>query len=180
MTKDRARGADAASVRASASAPREKGVWHCRYRIDKYDDGVVDGSPDEVLRGEGNLLCDNGIDAMMNLLALGAGTAYTNGVNACVAVGSGVVAADRTDTTLGAEYAATGRKLASAIVTDQSVAFLGTFPVASATGDWKEVGVFNDPTLTIDTGDMLNHIVSALGNKAAGAAWVLTITITIS
>ncbi len=174
MTKDKARGADAASVEASVPAPHEAGVWHCRYRIDKYEDGVVAGDPDEVLEGEGNLLTDLGVRAMLNLLALGAGTAFTTNTNAHVAAGSDNTAAVDNDNTLGARWE--DRHVATAVVTDQSVAFSALFDTGHADGAWEEVGVFN----SLAAGDMLNHIVSPLGTKGAGSAWVLTITITIS
>ncbi len=174
MTEDKARGADAASVKAFVPAPHEAGVWHCSYQVDKYNDGVVDGNPDDVLVGEGNLLTDLGVRAMLNLLALNAGTAFTTGANAHVAAGDAVVAAVDSDNALGNRLE--DRHVATAVVTDQSVAFAATFGAGHATGDWEEVGVFN----SLAAGDMLNHIVSSLGTKAAGAAWVLTITITIS
>jgi len=173
MTEDKARGADAASVKAFPPSQPERGVWHTITRIEKYHDGIIDGNPDEVIEREGNLLCDDGIDAMLNLLAKGVGTTYSTLANAYVAMGTNAGAADHTDTTLGTE---TDRKQASAVVTNQSVAFSAAFDDDTSQVAWAEVGVFNGTP----AGDMLNHVVSALGTKAAGATWVLTITITIS
>lgn len=174
MTEDRARGTDAASVRALVPAPEESGTWHTIFRVDKYNDGIVDGDPDEVLEGEGNLLTDLGVRAMLNLLARNTGTTYSTGVNAHVQAGSDNTAAVDSDNVLGTPYAP--RQVATAVVTNQSVAFAATFAAGVATGAWEEVGTFNHLTV----GDMLNHLVTPLGTKAAGAAWVLTITITIS
>ena len=63
-------------------------------------------------------------------------------------------------------------------MTDQGVAFQATFAAGEGTGVWEEVGVFN--AAGVDAGDMLNHLVTSLGTKGAGSAWVLTLTITIS
>ncbi len=175
MTDDRARGADIASVKAFPPQQPERGVWHTITRVEKYHNGIIDGNPDDVVEVEGNLLCDAGIDAMLNLLAKNAGTAYTTAANAYVAAGSGTTAADHTDTTLETEWG-TGRKQATAVVTDQSVAFSATYIAGQATGAWEEVGVLNGA----GADDLLNHVVGALGTKAGAAAWVLTITITIS
>lgn len=174
MTVDKGRGADAASVKALVSAPLETGVWHCRYRIDKYENGVVDGAPDEVLEGEGNLLTDLGVREMLNLLARTGGTAYTTSANAYVAAGDDNTPATDADNALGNRLE--DRHQATAVVTDQGVAFAATFANGHATGDWEEVGVFNNAT----AGSMLNHIVSPLGTKGGTATWILTITITIS
>ena len=173
MTVDRAHGADVASVKAFPPQQSERGVWHTITRVEKYNDGIVDGHPDDVIEVEGNLLCDDGIAAMLNLLAKNTGTAYTNNTNAYVAMGTNAAAAGHSDTTLGTE---TDRKQASAVVTDQSVVFSAAFDDDTSQVAWAEVGVLNAAV----AGDLLNHVVSALGTKAAGATWVLTITITIS
>ena len=136
--------------------------WHAHYKVEKYNDSKLGREPDEVIEWDGNL--------MMN-----AGTAYTTGANAYVAAGSGVAAADHSDTTLTTEWG-TGRKQATAVVTNQSVAFSANYAAGQATGVWEEVGVLNGP----GADDLLNHVVASLGNKAGAAAWVLTITITIS
>lgn len=178
MTQDTARGRDTASVRAGVDAGLEIGIWHCRYRVDKYHDGrEPDGRPDEVLEGEGNMLMNAGIQVMLDLLARnGAGPVYSNSALAYLAVGDNSVgpsAEDPTDTTLDNELA---RVQATAVVTNQSVAFSASFGGAVGTGDWEEVGTFNAAA----AGDMLNRIVSSLGTKPGGATWVLTVTITIS
>lgn len=174
MTEDRALGSDTASVRAFPPPMQEKGMWHTITRVEKYNDGrEPDGHPDEVVEREGNLLCNAGIQVMLNLLAKNAGTVYSTAANAYVAAGDDNTPAVATDATLGNEYV---RFQATAVVTDQSVAFSANFAAGQATGVWEEVGVLNAAA----AGDLLNHVVSALGTKAAGAAWVLTITITIS
>ena len=177
MTEDRAHGADRASVKAFPPPQSERGTWHTITRIEKYHDGrEPDGHPDDVVEVEGNLLCNAGIAVMLDLLAVdgAAGTGYTNGVLAHLAVGSGVTGADPTDTTIETQWE--DYHTASATVTNQSVAFSATFANGHATGAWNEVGVFNAAV----AGAMLNHVVSALGTKDIAATWVLTITITIS
>ena len=49
MTEDKARGSDAASVKAFPPTTPESGTWHTIFRIDKYHDGVVKDTPDDVL-----------------------------------------------------------------------------------------------------------------------------------
>ena len=164
-----------ASIKALVDAPPERGVWHADWRIEKYHDGVVEGTPDEVLEVEGNLLVNVGIVVMLNLLARNTGTAYTNSANAYLDAGSNATVADAGDTTLGTTLQ---RKQATATVSAQTVTFQATFAAGEGTGTWEEVGVFN--AAGVNAGDMLNHLVSSLGTKAAGSAWVLTLTITIS
>lgn len=175
MTSEAGKGRVTASVRAQVEAPKETGIWHADWRIEKYHDGVVDGNPDEVLEVEGNLLTNAGIVVMLNLLARNTGTVYSTAANAYLDVGSNAGAAGAGDTTLGTTL---DRKQATAVVTDQSVAFQATFDDDDSQGNWEEVGVFN--AAGVDAGDMLNHLVSSLGSKGAGATWVLTLTITIS
>jgi len=175
MTEDTARGVDAASVKALVPTPPERGTWHTIYRIDKYNDGrEPDGNPDEVLEGEGNLLTDLGVRDMLNLLARNAGANFSTGVNAHVQAGSSNAPAVAADNVLTTPYAP--RQVATAVVTNQSVAFSASFAGGAATGAWNEVGVFN----SLAAGSMLNHLVTPLGTKGATSVWVLTITITIS
>ena len=175
MTSEAGKGHMTASVLASVEKQPERGVWHADWRIEKYHDGVVDGKPDEVLEVEGNLLVNVGIIVMLNLLARNTGTVYSNSANAYLDAGSNVAAAGAGDTTLGTPLQ---RKQATAVVANQTVTFQATFAAGEGTGTWEEVGVFN--AAGVDAGDMLNHLVSTLGTKAAGSAWVLTLTITIS
>ena len=174
MTSEAGKGHMTASVKALVEEQPESGIWHALWRIDKYHDGVVDGNPNEVLEVEGNLLVNVGIVVMLNLLARNTGTAFTTGANAHVAAGSNVAAADAGDTDLGTILGV--REVATAVVSAQTVTFQATFAAGQATGAWEEVGAFN----ALAGVTMLNHLVSALGTKAAGSAWVLTLTITIS
>lgn len=171
---DNARGVDAASVKALVDAGVERGVWHADWRLEKYHDGIVEGTPDEVLEAKGNLLVNAGIVVMLNLLARNTGTAFTTGVNAHLAAGSDATAAAAGDTDLGTILGV--REVATAVVAAQTVTFQATFAAGQATGVWEEVGAFN----ALAGVTMLNHLVSSLGTKAAGSAWVLTLTITIS
>ena len=168
------KGQDNASVLALVQPPVERGIWHADWKVEKYHDGVVDGTPDEVLEVEGNLLVNAGIVVMLNLLARNTGTAFTTGANAHVAAGSNAAAAAAGDTDLGTILGV--REVATAVVSAQTVTFQATFAAGQATGVWEEVGVFN----ALAGVTMLNHLVSSLGTKAAGSAWVLTLTITIS
>lgn len=168
------KGQDTASVRALVQPAPEKGIWHADWRIEKYADGVVEGTPDEVLEVEGNLLVNAGIVVMLNLLARNTGTAFTTGANAHLAAGSNSTPAAAGDTDLGTILGV--REVATAVVATQVVTFQATFAAGQATGVWEEVGAFN----ALAGVTMLNHLVSALGTKASGSAWVLTLTITMS
>ena len=175
MTSEAGKGSITAHVKALVEAPQERGVWHADWRIEKYHDGVVEGTPDEVLEVEGNLLVNVGIVVMLNLLARNTGTVYSTAANAYLDVGSDSTPAAAGDTTLGATRQ---RKQATAVVSAQTVTFQATFAAGEADGTWLEVGVFN--AAGVNAGDMLNHLVSDLGTKGASSVWVLTLTITIS
>ena len=174
MTSEAGKGHVTARVLALVEAPQERGIWHVDWRVEKYHDGIVEGTPDEVLEVEGNLLVNAGIVVMLNLLALNSGTAFTTSANAHLAAGSNATVADPTDTALGTLLGV--REVATAVVANQTVTFQATFAAGQATGVWEEVGAFN----ALAGVTMLNHLVSTLGTKAAGSAWVLTLTITIS
>ena len=175
MTSEAGKGSMTASVKALVEEQPERGVWRADWRVEKYHDGVVDGNPDEVLEVEGNLLVNVGIVVMLNLLARNTGTVYSTAANAYLDVGTSNAAAGAGDTTL---TATSLRKQATAVVSAQTVTFQATFVAGEASVTWEEVGVFN--AAGVNAGDMLNHLVSTLGTKAAGSAWVLTLTITIS
>lgn len=61
-------------------------------------------------------------------------------------------------------------------VIDSTIAWTSLYGAGVGTGTWNEVGVFNNATV----GTMLLRKVQALGTKAAGDVWTLTITTTFS
>ena len=172
-----ARGEDSASVLALVGPLAEIGEWYAQIRVDKWNDQDSFDSglrPDETLVTEKNLLVNTGIQLLEDLLIGAGGTAFTTGANAHLGVGTGVAAAAATDTVLTTPNGA--RKVATAVVANQTVTFQATFSAGEGTGAWEEAGTFN----AVAAGIMLNHKVQALGTKGASAVWVLTMNITIS
>ncbi len=149
--------------------------WHPHYKVEKYNDGKLDREPDEVIEWDGNVMADLGINLMLDLLIGGGGTDYDN-TNGYLGVGNSAVAADSTQTDL--QGASTARVIIDAIATiaAETLTFVATFGAAAGNFAWEEVGIFNGAA----GGTMLTRSVSALGTKAAGATWVLTITLTVS
>lgn len=177
MSQEVARGEDSASVLALVGPLAESGHWYAQIRVDKwYDQESFDSGlrPDETLETERNLLVNTGIGLLEDLLIGAGGAAYTTSANAHLAVGTGVAAAVATDTALQTPNGA--RKVATAVVANQTVTFQATFSAGEGTGAWEEAGTFNNLT----TGIMLNRKVQALGTKGAGAVWVLTMNILFS
>ena len=149
--------------------------WHAHYKVEKYNDSKLGREPDEVVEWDGNLMMDLGIGVMLSLLIGGAGTDFdaTNGYLGVGNSGAGVVS---TQTDL--QGASTARVIidAEAGLTAQTLTFLATFGAAEGNFAWAEVGIFNASS----GGTMLTRSISALGTKASGATWVLTITLEIS
>jgi hypothetical protein len=172
-----AHGEESAFVRALIDPLAEAGVWRCRTRINKWnrnEDFEAGFDPDDVFEDEGNLLINAGINLMENLLIGAGGTAYTTAANAALAVGSSAAGAAATETTLDTEL---DRKVATAVVSGQTVTFQATFNDNDSQGAWEEAGVLNNAAAA---GTLLNHKVTPLGTKGAGATWVLTMAITIA
>ena len=60
--------------------------------------------------------------------------------------------------------------------TANAIDFKASFGSSVGNFAWAEWGVFNHAS----TGVMLNRKVEALGTKASGSTWVLTVTLTIA
>lgn len=172
--------------------------WHAEMRLEKFygdsdaDPTILEGEPYEVIEWEGNLLMNGGSSCLWECL-IGNGTStasqnltFFNNANAALGVGDSNTAEAATQTDL---QAATNklRKAMNATYpqhTDgttsaaESISFQSTFASADANFVWAEWGTFNSPTAA--TGRMLNRKVQALGTKASGTSWQLTVTLTIS
>jgi hypothetical protein len=59
-----------------------------------------------------------------------------------------------------------------------SIMFRSVFGSGDANWVWAEWGTFNSPTAA--TGRMLNRKVQALGTKASGTTWTLTVTLSLA
>lgn len=137
-------------------------------------------TPYEVVEGEGNILLNVGIGQLLLLLASVGGKQYNN-ANAFCGAGDSNASVDATQTDLqggGAVFVAMGGAFPT--IVSQTVTFQSTFGAGVGTMTWEEVGVCNGNAPPGAGHEMLNRIVSSIGAKGAGDAWVLTIAITIS
>jgi len=126
----------------------------------------------------GNLLLNEGINALWTLAAGGSETAYNN-ANAELVVGDSSSAEAATQTDL---QAATN-KLFKAMDTGyptygtaQKITFRSSFAGGDANYAWNEFSVRNGNTANKN----LNRKVSAQGTKTSGQTWQLTLEITLS
>jgi hypothetical protein len=126
-----------------------------------------------------NLLLNEGINAMLTLLAGGGGTAFNN-ANAYIGVGDSSTAASASQTAL----QAASNKLYKAMDggyptygTSQQIVFRSTFASGDANFAWNEFTVANGSS---DAGTNLNRLVSSQGTKTSGQTWQVTLTITIT
>ena len=140
---------------------------------DDYEAGVK-MQPDSVI--EGNLLLNEGITALMNLLAGVAETAFGSG--AYIGVGDSAVAAAATQTGLQASPNKLYVQVESApTITAQSITWRSVFDGNSANFGWQEFTVANGSS---DAADNLNRKVSDQGTKVAGQVWTIDLQITFS
>lgn len=164
-------------------------AWRARWRVDKrHGDAVGLGltpeefrarvEPYEVVEFEGNAVPDIGGAAIWDLVTGLATYVAFDVANAYLGVGDSATAFDHADVDLKAAVnkLRKGMNGGYPTYTDMVVQFQADFTGAEATYTWNEVGTFNDAA----AGQMLNRKVQALGTKAAGATWTLTLTITLS
>lgn len=153
----------------------DAGHWHASWMVEKFIDGETD--PYEVIRGEGNLLVNAGIQKLEDLLIGAGGTVFDN-TNAYLGVGDSSTAAAASQTDL---QAATNKLRKAMDATypsraSQTVTWRSTFASADANWAWQEWAIFNAAA----AGTMLNRKVESLGTKVSGTSWVLTVTVSIS
>lgn len=91
-----------------------------------------------------------------------------------MAVGTGTVAADAADTTLGTE--ANRQLLTSTVVADNVVTYTAQYAAGQGTGALTEAGIFNASS----AGTMLCRTVFDVINKAADDSMTITWTVTLS
>ncbi len=177
MSSDRGHGRDDVSVSVVARLI-EKIETSSHWRIEKRY--VGEEEPYEVSEFDGNLLLNEGINELLLLLIGGAGTEYSN-ANARLGVGDDDTAAAAAQTGLQAAankfWQAMEATYPTSPPTSQQVVFRSVFADGDAEYDWKEFTVVNAAN---DAGENFNRKVSSQGTKAAGQAWTLTLTITIS
>jgi hypothetical protein len=145
---------------------------------DAFDAGVA---PDTVEVFERNLLLNAGIARLLSLLTGAGGTAF-NAANSRIGVGNGTAAAAATQTDL--QGASKFFKVMDATfpsTAGQTTTWRSTFASAEANFAWEEWGIDNGTTdgATV-TAPLLNRRAVAMGTKASGSTWQLTVTLTIS
>lgn len=127
---------------------------------------------------EGNLLLNEGINALWTLVAGGSETAFNN-ANARLGVGDSSTAEAATQTDLQAATNKTYKAMDASYPTygtSQKITFRSTFGSGDANYAWNE--------FTVDNGSValknLNRKVSAQGTKTSGQTWQLSLDITLS
>jgi len=126
---------------------------------------------------EPNILLNNGITAMLQLLATSGATQFNN-ANAYLGVGDSTTAEVATQTAL----QATTNKLFKAMdstypqVSAQTVTFQSTYQGSEANFPWNEFGVANSSSGSV----LLNRKVSSQGTKQISQIWTLQLAMTMS
>lgn len=126
----------------------------------------------------GNLLLNEGINAVWTLVVGGTETAYSN-ANARLGVGDSSAAEAATQTDLQAVTNKTYKAMEAGFPTygtSQKITFKSVFGSADANYAWNEFTVDNGGTALKN----INRKVSAQGTKASGQTWTLTLDITLS
>lgn len=160
--------------------------WRCRTLLRKYADDAafLAGDPYEVLDIDGNLLLYGGASALWHRLTGGTSVTAFSNANAHIGVGDSATAAAATQTDLQAATNKLRKAMDSTYPqhTDattagaQTVTFRATFGSAEANFAWAEWGIFNASS----SGRMLNRKVEALGTKASGSTWQLTLSLSLA
>jgi hypothetical protein len=189
-------GAQVGAMIGAVDALRWRAKWTLEKRVGDWTGEQIKAGlapdPYEKLDFEGNLLMYGGASCLWQcLVGNGVGTAgqaltFFNNGNAAIGVGDSNASEVATHTDL---QAATN-KLRKAMEATYpihadgtgsgaaSIAFRSVFGSGDANWAWAEWGTFNSPTAA--TGRMLNRKVQALGTKAAGTTWTLTVTLTLA
>lgn len=159
---------------------KETAKWIVKAQIDKYftqehyDLGIID----EILHLEGNTLLDEGINLIWTLLCGGAGTNFAN-ANACIGVGDSSAAAAATQTGLqGTNKIYKGMDSGYPTYgTSQKATFKSTYGSTEGNFTWNEWSISNGNS---DAATNLNRKVEAMGTKASGSTWVLTVDVSLA
>lgn len=192
MYRESGKGNDCVNV--SALIPMlELGKWKPKWHLHKFNDptGVVgealkNGAPleqflDKLLEApmefDGNLLLNEGINAMWTLICGGSETAYNN-TNARIGVGNSNTTAVATQTALiGGSTAFKAMDGGYPTYgTSQKATFRSTFGSSDGNFAWEEATIDNGASADKN----LNRKVQSMGTKASGTSWVLTLDVTLS
>lgn len=158
--------------------------WKVEWQVDKYRGNLPTEEdrrlfkPYEVVKGEGNLLLNEGINELLTILcSASSGTKFDNS-NARIGVGNGNAAAAATQTALqGGSTQLNGMESGYPTYgTSQQAVFRASFASGEANFAWEEWTVDNGASADKN----LNRKVASLGTKVSGTTWVFTVTITLS
>ena len=169
----------------------DKGQWKCHIRLEKREGDInacqnpeerlaflENTKPYEVIEREGNLLLNEGINALFSIVCETTPTEvrYT-AANARIGVGNGTTAAAATQTALvgaSTEFKAMESGYPT-FGTAQKATFKSSFGAAEGNFAWEEWTVDNGSTPNKN----LNRKVESLGTKSGGT-WTLEVSITLS
>jgi hypothetical protein len=175
----------------------EKISWKAQWRISKFRDpdnmiaamlqqgakieDVARQFPESFLgeeRFEGNIALNEGLQALINMLAGLATVTAWNNANARLGVGDSNAAEDASQTGLqGTNKTFKAMDTGYPTRTPQTCEWRATFGASDANYHWYEFTVVN---ATDDTGQNLNRKVADKGTKASGETWTLSLQITFS
>lgn len=159
----------------------DKFKYKTHWTIRRYasDEDYAQGKSFSTSEIEGNLLLNEGIQALWDLACgLGSPTAFSN-ANARIGVGDSATAEVATQTGL----QASSNKLYKAMETGypsrsaQTVTWRSVYASGDANWAWNEFTVASGSS---DASVNLNRKVSAQGTKASGQTWTVDLAITIS
>lgn len=163
--------------------------WGVVATVEKWHDAADRAKglpPDDTVSVEDNLLLNGGIQNLLDLLtATGSVTAY--GTGSYLGVGTSTTAASATQTGLQAgtserDYQAMESGFPDRATGTQTTTWKAVWGSSEGNFAWNEWSIRSASSGTggESTGTALNRKVAALGTKASGSEWTLTVTITVS
>jgi hypothetical protein len=159
----------------------EKVIEKVEWTIAKYrnDADYKAGKPYKIVRFDGNVLLNEGINELWTILCSSGGTKFDN-TNAYLGVGDSSTAEDASQTGLQAATNKLYKGMEASYPTygtSQKATWKSSFGSAEANFAWNEFTVANGSS---DAAKNLNRKVSAQGTKTSGQTWELTLEITLS
>ena len=156
-------------------------TWDVTATVEKWDaeaDHLAGLPADDVVAVKDNLLLNDGINLLLDLLIGAGGTPYNAG-NSYIGVGDSTNSAAASQTALEASSNKNFQGMESGFpqVSGQTVTWKAVWASGDGNFAWNEWTISNSNS---DSGTNLNRKVAALGTKAAGSSWTLTVTITVS
>tara|TARA_Y100000758_G_C16028180_1_gene413661 strand:+ start:468 stop:965 length:498 start_codon:yes stop_codon:yes gene_type:complete len=156
-------------------------TWDVTATVEKWDaeaDHLAGLPADDVVSVKDNLLLNEGIGLLLDLLIGGGGTAFTNG-NSYIGVGDSTTAASAAQTGLSASSNKSykGQESGYPTRTSQTMTWRSVWASGEGNFAWNEWTIANGNS---DSSTNLNRKVAALGTKASGSSWTLTVTITVA